>query len=204
MQLSLQPFALDLPETLPLDGEVTAKSRLEPLVALAALDGQVVDGDLTVDLELAGTVARPLVSGRLDIANGRFADALSGIILRDVTVALVGEGDRLVVERFTASDTAQGRLTLEGNVGIDPDQAFPYTLELRTTDLRVLDSDLGRATVTADLEAEGTTEKGKTTGTITVPRADLRLPSGGAVQPVTLDVEVRGAPPPAQPATVRH
>ncbi len=114
MQLSLQPFALDLPETLPLDGKVTAKSRLEPLVALAALDGQTVEGDLTLDLRIEGTVARPQVTGKLDIANGRIADALSGIILRDVTVAVVGQGDRLVVERFTASDTAQGRLDARG------------------------------------------------------------------------------------------
>ncbi|EFK95561.1 protein containing DUF490, partial [sediment metagenome] len=46
---------------------------------------------------------------------------------------------------------------------------------------------------------EGSGRGGKTSGTITVPRADLRIPSGGATQPVVLDVEERGAPPPPAP-----
>jgi translocation and assembly module TamB len=93
MRLSLLPFAVDLPETLPLDGRVTARSRLEPLVALAALDGQQVEGDLDLDLRLDGTVARPLVTGRLDIRGGRLIDAASGVVLNDRRRQR-GRGDR--------------------------------------------------------------------------------------------------------------
>jgi translocation and assembly module TamB len=84
-------------------------------------------------------------------------------------------------------------------MSIDPRDHFPYRFELTTRELRVLDSDLGRATVTSAILMEGSARGGKTSGQITVPRADLRIPSGGAVQPVTLDVEVRGEPPPPTP-----
>ena len=194
MRLSLQPFAVDLPPTAPLDGRLTAQSRLEPLVALAALDGQQIQGNLDLDLRLAGTVASPVASGQLDISNGRITDASSGIILTDVAVRLVGDGDRLEVERFQARDQAGGRLDLTGGMAIDPDRAFPYRFELATRDLRVLDSDLGRAAVTVDILMEGSARGGKTSGSITVPRADLRIPAGGGIQPAQLDVEVRGAP----------
>ena len=200
LRFSLQPFAVDLPQTAPLDGRIAAQSSLQPLVALAALDGQQIEGNLDLDLRLAGTVAAPVVSGQLDISNGRVADALSGIILTDVAVRLVGDGDRLEVERFQARDQAGGSLNLVGGMAIDPDAAFPYRFELTTRDLRVLDSDLGRAATTVDILMEGSGRGGRTSGTITVPRADLRIPAGGGVQPAVLNVEVRGEPPrPAPP-----
>ncbi len=199
MRLSLRPFAVDLAENAPLDGRLTGQSRLEPLVALAALDGQQIEGALDLDLRLGGTVASPVASGALEITNGRVTDALSGIILTDVAVRLVGDGERLLIERFEARDQAGGRLDLSGGMAIDPDEAFPYRFELATRELRVLDSDLGRAAVTVDILMEGSARGGKTSGTITVPRADLRIPSGGGIQPARLDVEVRGAPPPPPP-----
>jgi translocation and assembly module TamB len=200
MRLSLMPFAVDLPSTLPLDGTITATSRLEPLVALAALDGQQVEGDLDLDLRLDGTVERPLVTGRVGIIDGRVADAVSGVILSDLVVTLVGEGERLDIEQFSARDQAGGRIELTGGIAIDPDEAFPYRFELTSRELRVLDSDLGRATVTADILMEGSARGGRTSGSIQVPRADLRIPSGGGVTPAALDVEVRGAPEPAKSA----
>jgi len=127
------------------------------------------------------------------------ADALSGIILTDVAIRLVGDGDRLAIERFEARDRAGGRLDLTGGMAIDPDEAFPYRFELDTRELRVLDNDLGRAAVTVDILMEGSARGGKTSGTITVPRADLRIPSGGGIQPAELDIEVRGEPPPPPP-----
>ncbi len=199
MRLSLQPFAIDLAESAPLDGRLAGQSRLAPLVAFAALDGQEIEGALDLDLRLSGTVANPVASGALEITDGRFADALSGIILTDLAVRLVGDGERLAIERFRARDRAGGRLDLSGGVAIDPDAAFPYRFELATRELRVLDNDLGRAAMTVDILMEGSALGGKTSGTITVPRADLRIPSGGAVQPPKLDVEVRGAPPPPPP-----
>jgi translocation and assembly module TamB len=199
MRLSLQPFAVDIAETAPLDGRLAGQTRLEPLVAFAALDGQQIEGALDLDLRLGGTVARPVASGALEISNGRVTDALSGIILTDVAVRLVGDGERLEIERFEARDQAGGRLELTGGMAIDPDAAFPYRFELATRELRVLDSDLGRAAVTVDMLMEGSARGGKTSGTITVPRADLRIPSGGGIQPAALDVEVRGAPPPPPP-----
>jgi translocation and assembly module TamB len=195
MRVSLQPFAIDLPETSPLDGRVIAQSRLEPLAAVAALDGQRIEGVLDLDLRLAGTVGDPVLSGQLDISNGRLADDLTGIILTDIVVRLVGDGDRLEIERFQARDQAGGSLALAGGMAIDMAEAFPYRFELTTRDLRVLDSDLGRASVTIDIVSEGSARGGTTSGRIAVPRADLRIPPGGGVSPPVLDVEVRGEPP---------
>lgn len=195
VRLSLEPFAFELPETLPLDGRLAANSRLAPLVAFAHLDGQQLDGQLAADLRLRGTVARPEVEGELSITGGSFSDAISGIVLTDLALTIEGQGDRLELVSLSARDRANGRLDASGGVGIDPDTGFPYDFTLASTDLRVLDSDLGRATVTVSLEAKGDAEGGALSGKVEVPRADLRLPEGGVVQPTVLDVEVRGAPP---------
>lgn len=201
VRLSLAPFALDLPETLPLDGRVSAQSRLAPLVSLAALDGQTIQGDLDLDLTLGGTIDQPRLDGQVAIDNGRVADAISGVILTDLTILLRGTGDRLEIETFTARDPSGGRLELAGGMAIDFAEALPYRFDLRTNELRVLDSDLGRATVSAEIAMEGSGRGGEISGRITVPRADLSIPSGGGIDPVTLDVQVRGEPePPPEPA----
>ncbi len=195
MQLSLEPFAFELPRTLPVDGRLAAETRLAPLVAFAQLDGQRLDGALSADLRLAGTLARPRLEGRLEVDDGSLSDAISGIVLRDISLVIEGQGDRLALASLSARDRADGRLEAKGGIGIDSRTGFPYDFTLTTRDLRVLDSDLGRATATASLEAQGDASGGALTGKIEVPRADLRLPSGGVAQPTVLDVEVRGAPP---------
>lgn len=195
VRLSLEPFAFELPETLPLDGRLAAETRLAPLVAFAHLDGQRLDGQLRLDLRLAGTVVRPLVAGEIEVTNGSLSDAISGIVLDDLALTIEGRGDRLELASLTARDRANGRLEAKGGIGIDPKAGFPYDFTLTSQDLRVLDSDLGRATVTASLEAKGDAKGGALTGKVEVPRADLRLPNGGVVEPTVLNVEVRGAPP---------
>ncbi len=201
VRLSLEPFAFELPEELPLDGRLAANSRLAPLVAFANLDGQQLDGQLAADLRLQGTVARPDVQGELTITGGSFSDAISGIVLDDLALTIEGKGDRLEIVSLSARDRAQGRLDASGGLGIDPDTGFPYDFTLTSRDLRVLDSDLGRARVTLSLEAKGDAEGGALSGKVEVPRADLRLPDGGVVEPTVLDVEVRGAPPKPDAAT---
>lgn len=201
VRLSLAPFAFELPETLPLDGRLTAQSRLAPLVSLAALDGQTIQGELDVDLTLGGTIDRPRLNGELAIADGRVADAISGVVLTDLTLLLRGTGDRLEVETFTARGPSGGRLELTGGMAIDFANALPYRFDLKTNELRVLDSDIGRATVSAEIAMEGSGRGGEISGRITVPRADLNIPNGGATNPVTLDVQVKGEPaPPPEPA----
>lgn len=191
LRLSLQPFAVELPEDARVDGQVRARARLERLAALAALDGQRVAGRLDVDLRLAGTLARPSLSGRAAIADGLVEDAFTGAMIRDLTLELAAEDRRIVVRRLAARDRRDGRYSGEGELSLARLDAPGWRVALRMDDTEVLRNLYGTATIAGQLAFEGDAEAAKLAGRIETRRVDLRLPEpSGAGLPTLAVVEV--------------
>jgi len=104
--------------------------QLERLQTIADLRGATVKGELRGELAAGGTLASPDVHGRVTWRAGALDLPETATVLRDITVVLEGDRERLVVREATATDGAGGRIAGEGYLLFRPDQGFPLATAL--------------------------------------------------------------------------
>ncbi|MDE2515050.1 MAG: translocation/assembly module TamB domain-containing protein, partial [Rhodospirillales bacterium] len=181
--------------------------RMQGAAELAMLDpflesaGRSVAGHLRADLRLAGTLAAPVPSGTLALRRGSFLDYSSGIHLRAIAADLTANGRRIDIARMTAA-AGSGSVALAGTVDL-ADPADPHlALTLRAAHASLPQTDLMSAVLGADLSLTGSPARGLDLGgTVTVTRADIRVPARLPATVATLHVIRPGqAPPPAAPS----
>ncbi len=187
LRLSLQPFAFDLPTSAPLDARLKGDADLAELASLAELDGQRVAGTLSTDLTLGGTLDAPRVNGTLGIANGLVEDSISGAMLRNIKLQVVGQGDQIVIQQLTAQDRTSGKLTGKGQFQLAGLGLGRLSLSLDLVRARLLDDQYGSATVSGNVGLAGTLQALGVNGKLRIDRADLRIPDRLGSAPPTLD-----------------
>ena len=201
LRLALQPFAFALPKDAALSARIDGPVDLERVAALAALDGQRLAGTVAVDLGVAGTLARPALDGSVRLPDGAIDDVTSGVALRRIGLDLVASGQTVRIERLTARDRYKGTLDGSGQVAL-VDGAPKVDVTLATEQLRVLDSDLGRAELSGRSSVTGTPAAMLVQSRLKVDRADINIPLGGGGPSIpTLKVTRKGAPAPAPTAS---
>ena len=186
MKLAIEPFAFELADTARLNGSIDGVIDLERITRLAALDGQIVKGLLTTDMTIGGTIAKPEILGETVLSDGLVEDSISGLALKFMRGRFVAEANEMRLEGFEARDGDGGKLAVTGKVDIRPNRGFPYSVDVTSEDMRVLSSDIGRIYVQTDINVEGDAEKGAASGTVTLTRAEIAIPSGGGIDPVAL------------------
>ncbi|MGY2050634.1 translocation/assembly module TamB domain-containing protein [Methylobacterium sp. JK268] len=136
---------------------LTARGSLDAALAntLLATGGQRVTGRVTLDGEVAGTLAAPRVGGSATLAGGSFSDPLQGIRLTDIQGRVSGRGDALAIERLTAATRNGGTIRAEGRVAVAPEAGFPGSLTIRADKAELVSSPLMTAVAGLDLALSG-------------------------------------------------
>ena len=199
LKFSLDPLAYQAATNQAIEGTFKANTNIAPLVRLATLDGQELNGQLIADLTLSGTRDQPSIEGDVKLEKGQFADSLSGIVLGDVTLLLAAKGTQVELTELSARDRSTGTLNASGSVNIGLKNGYPFDVDVKSDKLVVLDNDLGRALATGDIKIGGDLTQGSATGTIKIDRADLNVPSGGGISPPDLSVHEVGLSAPFRP-----
>ncbi len=150
----------------PLSGSVRWQGRASGLVDYLPLDNQQLDGDLELDLRLAGTPAVPEVAGKVVLSDGSYENLVTGTTIVDLGMTVVGNGSRLTIEQAGGRDGIGGQLSLSGGVDLAAPEAASIKLSLEN--FQVLGRDDLLATMDGNLEfapVDGTpTLKGQLTG----------------------------------------
>lgn len=158
-------------------------------------------GRATLDLRVTGTPNAPVLTGGVDIAGGRYADAELGVQINEITARLAAAGQRLVVERFAATTPGGGRLAAEGWVEpLGPD--IPAALTITAQRARPIRSELAEVLLNADLRVAGPLlAGGRLSGRVELLRTDIRIPEQLAANiPSIGRVREVGPRPPGRPA----
>ncbi len=186
-------------------GSARGSLDLGLLDTLLRLDGQSLGGRLDIDLQVDGRIGAPTATGTIQLAQGQFRDAESGLRLRGLKGSATARRDRLVLETLEARDRGEGRLFGSGAFSLS-DLAWQLRLEAKS--FRAFANEWGTAVVSGALDARGIAATGRIAGNLVVERAELRLPAAAPSVPPTIPVhEVgRGArsdsesrQPPARP-----
>jgi translocation and assembly module TamB len=177
-----------------LTGRVSGSARLGVLNDLLAARGDRVEGNLAIDLTVAGSLADPRIEGMLALTEGSYRGPLTGISLDDIRVRLNGDGDRLTITEFSARAPNGGNVRARG--GIDVEAGFPADITFAFIDALVIDNDVVSAEVAGNVAVTGELTRAlNLAGRLKVVEAEIRLPERLPPSIQTLEVEEINVPP---------
>jgi autotransporter translocation and assembly factor TamB len=167
------PFALDrgVLTDRPLTFDVTS-AGIDLAVLEAANTGLVnAAGQLVLDVHITGTGTAPVGRGTIKVAQGAFTVAATGVRYTDATIDATVEGEELQVARLLVRDGDRDALEGSGRIRLENRAIRDIDFVARGDDFTVLDNELGRLSVDANLTLTGTLGAPKVAG-------DVRLHSG--------------------------
>ncbi len=182
-----QPFHLSVDRTRPMQGAFAADGELRPLWDLFIGGGQTLAGRVATHGTLSGSLNNPKLVGQASLANGRFQDIGTGLVLQNFTLNADFGVDAINVRQASGSDGHGGTVSGVGAIGLQRDGGSTFALKLNK--FRLFDNDLGRASVsgavTVNRAADG---HAKLTGALKVDRADIVATTPTPTGVVALDV----------------
>ncbi len=194
----LVAYRFTLPETEPLDVRLTIDGDIARLSPLFAPDGHSMTGRFAGEISVAGTLARPRVEGEGGLTDGFYANDASGFVLRDAGLRLAGDERRLLLQNLTATDDSNGRLSGGGAVTFGEGGIGSVDLSVNLTTLSIARIDEVHATTSGDLRLAGPFRDLLLSGTLTVDKADIEIPSKLPVSVSSIEVTEINLPPDRQ------
>ncbi len=188
------PFRIAINRKKPMDGRFDVDGELQPVWDLFFGGERTLGGRLVAQGTLAGSLGDPRLAGQATLANGRFEDSVTGLKLRNVSVAANLDQDAVTVTNFTGTDTKSGTLSGSGKVSLE--RAGASTFSLTADKFLLISNDLATAeasgAVTVTRDADG---KAALKGKLTIDRADVvaNPPTPSGVVP--MDVVEINLPP---------
>ncbi|MGP1394556.1 MAG: translocation/assembly module TamB domain-containing protein [Inquilinaceae bacterium] len=186
--------------TVPADGIVRANAAgridLAILDDYVAAGGDRVAGVADIDLSVQGPLGALRPTGGITVAGASYDNALYGIRLDQIDLTLRGSDRALVLESLSARAPNGGTLSGSGTVVLDALRGLPVDFALRLDNALVTNTDLASVVADADLTLSGLlTETPLLAGTVTVNRAEIRVPDRLPPSVAKLDVVEINAPP---------
>jgi len=200
-------FGAEAKGVVPLSGAgLAVDARADLPLALAqpfvATRGIRLSGSAQATIRAAGSLASPDLSGRVTVSGASVTDPITTMRLDAIDVALQLAGDRVRIERATATVKGGGRLSAEGSIGIS--DSLPVDIRVNATKARVTDGRMVTADLGAALAVNGSLTDGlAVSGRVDIARAEITVPEGGGAAGAMLDVKHRD-PPPGVKATLAH
>jgi len=118
MPFSITSDDIQLSRTQPVTGKVDANMPALRWVGPWIGHNHDMDGQLSAALTLGGTWPRVRPSGRINIANIRYAHLAEGIAFKDGVLDAMLEGDRITLQRFQVK-AGEGSLSAQGAIQLD-------------------------------------------------------------------------------------
>lgn len=169
--MTLIPFNLE--KDAKLSGKAKGQVDLMTLMGLALLDGHDVNGLADIDINLAGNVSSPVVTGNIRIADGEYENALYGTKLRHIALDVGVSVSELVIRNFTANDAKDGTLYAAGRVGLQPMDNPDIDITLRSKRMQILNSPSLAANASSDIFVKGRMDSLSISGDVNIHDAEV-------------------------------
>lgn len=179
-----------------LDGALAWTGDIGKLWALVPAVGHMLDGETDIDLRLGGTMAAPLVSGKVGLTDGGYQNLEAGTILTALNVTTeIAEGGTVRV-RLDGSDGAKGKVTADATLTLG---SSAPALKLSATANRavLVRRDDVTAKISGDVALTGPLTALLLKGALKIDKAEVRLVNAIPPDVVDLDgIRIKGTPEP--------
>jgi translocation and assembly module TamB len=167
------PLQDDSPLKATARGKLPSIELLRPLVDQVVHPG-VIQGEFTMDLDIAGTLGDPLFSGGAQLANGSLELLDAGITLSDIRIAAQSQGtDRLQVTGELRS--GDGSATIAGELRATEDPGVEADIRIQGQNLATLRIPDLSVDTSPDLTLRIGDELFDISGTLMIPHAQAEI-----------------------------
>lgn len=182
------------PASAPLDGDIDLRFRQLQIFAGLIPAIEELSGQVLVNLKLGGQLQSPAVQGVAELTMQELQIPVVGLALQDI--ALKARSDNGTQVRVNGGVTSgAGRLTLDGEIELDPDRNWPLGVTLKGEEFQVLNLPDLNARIATDLTFRSAPDGVMLLGSVELPQAYIVLDDvpSGAVSPSPDVIVVTGA-----------
>jgi translocation and assembly module TamB len=169
----------------PLTAQLDLTGRAEQLWALFGPEDQSLRGALQANVRVAGTIARPDLSGGFTVADGAYDHGETGLSLRNIAARGEFDQSNARITGLTATDGQGGRLTGEGNINWESDVSGGVNIS--AVNLRALARDDRTAVISGEGNVVLDKEAIRISGDFTVAQARISIEQPAAAKIPTLN-----------------
>ncbi len=168
----------------PMEGKVNLDyPDLSPLLARTP---KIKDakGGLHLQANISGSIDAPLIAGNAELKNGAFT--LPDLNLNVSGISLLAKADHSGQVRLKGeANSGRGKLLLDGNVSVNPDKGFPFTINIRGKEVLVAQIPEAEVLISPDLKLSGGIKELNLSGRLDIPLAHIAL---NDIPPSAVDV----------------
>ncbi|HBH35070.1 MAG TPA: hypothetical protein DDW45_01270, partial [Gammaproteobacteria bacterium] len=161
-------------EEQPMEGKVTLDyPDLSPLLARTP---KIRDakGGLHLQANISGALDAPLIAGNAELKNGAFT--LPDLNLNVSGISLRAKADHSgQVQLKGEASSGKGKLLLDGNVSVNPDKGFPFSINIRGREVLVAQIPEAEVLISPDLKLSGGIKELNLSGRLDIPMARIAL-----------------------------
>jgi autotransporter translocation and assembly factor TamB len=134
-----------------------------------------VTGTLQADFRVTGSGYDPHLDGYVDIQNGAFGVVQTGTRYAGLTTRIELQPERIRIPRLQILDQHGSPMTIQGDLAVHEGQGGAVNVTVQSNDFKVLDNDLGKLGVDANMRLTGDVRHPRLEGDVKLESARLEL-----------------------------
>ncbi|WP_183906960.1 translocation/assembly module TamB domain-containing protein [Rhizobium leguminosarum] len=164
------------------------------LGAPLAAQGLVADGVATVNLQIGGTAAVPVINGTVSTSGAKLVDVRRNLAVNNLTAAVTFNGSQAVISRLNGTLGGGGTISASGTIGIQPAGGFPADISIKLDKAVYVDGTLVVSTVNGTLGLRGPIMSATLSGKLRLDKTSITVPEKLPTSLSEIDIRHKNAP----------
>ncbi|MDV4181314.1 translocation/assembly module TamB domain-containing protein [Rhizobium brockwellii] len=164
------------------------------LGAPLAQQGLVADGVATVNLQIGGTAAAPVINGTVSTNGAKLVDVRRNMAVNNLTATVTFNGSQAVISRLSGSLGGGGTISASGTIGIQPAGGFPADISIKLDKAVYVDGTLVVSTVNGTVGLRGPITNATLSGKLRLDKTSITVPEKLPTSLREIDIRHKNAP----------
>ncbi|MGO8117351.1 translocation/assembly module TamB domain-containing protein [Rhizobium leguminosarum] len=164
------------------------------LGAPLAQQGLVADGVATVNLQIGGTAAAPVINGTVSTNGAKLVDVRRNMAVNNLTATVTFNGSQAVISRLTGNLGGGGTISASGTIGIQPAGGFPADISIKLDKAVYVDGTLVVSTVNGTVGLRGPITNATLSGKLRLDKTSITVPEKLPISLREIDIRHKNAP----------